>query len=144
MRLELTKKTDLALQALGCLAEDEVRRAGAALAEEIGATRQFLPQVMAPLVQAGWVDSIPGPHGGYQLLEGLDVISVLDLIEAIEGQTDRGRCVLTGEKCPRGEVCALHSAWTRARAALLDELSATSVAAALAEAREVSRLLAEN
>ncbi len=144
MRLELTKKTDLALQALGHLAADEARRSGAELAEEIGATRQFLPQVMAPLVQAGWVDSIPGPGGGYHLLQPLEEISVLDIIEGIEGKTDRGRCVLTGEKCPRDEVCVLHSAWTRARAALLDELAATSVASALAEADEVSRLLAES
>ncbi len=144
MRLELTKKTDLALRALGHLAEDGARRSGAALAEEIGATRQFLPQVMAPLVQAGWVDSIPGPGGGYHLMQSLEEMSVLDIIEAIEGETDHGRCVLTGVKCPPEHVCVLHSAWKRARAALLDELAATSVAAALEEADEVSRLIAEH
>jgi Rrf2 family iron-sulfur cluster assembly transcriptional regulator len=143
MRLELTKKTDLALRALGHLAEDGVRRSGSVLAEEIGATRQFLPQVMAPLVQAGWVGSIPGPGGGYQLEASLDEISVLQIIEAIEGETDHGRCVLTGVKCPAEHVCLLHSAWMRARAALLAELAATSVAAAVAEADEISRSIAE-
>jgi Rrf2 family protein len=144
MRLELTKKTDLALRALGDLAEDGSRHPGLAIAEAIGATRQFLPQVMAPLVQAGWVDSIPGPGGGYHLELPLEEISLLQLIEAVEGETDRGRCVLTGDKCPSEHVCVLHSAWTRARAALLGELAATSVAAALAEAEELSRSIAEH
>lgn len=129
MRLEITKKTDLALRALGVL-DGEGRLKGSALADRIGTTSTYIAQVMTPLVQAGWVDSEPGPTGGYRLTSQLGDISFLELIEAVEGPTDSGRCVLRTGPCPGEDVCAVHEAWMRARTALLDELDRTSLAVA--------------
>jgi Rrf2 family protein len=131
MRLEITRKTDLAMRAVQAL-RDGVQQKGADLAEVIGTTPQFIAQVMKALVDQGWVTSEPGPTGGYTLRTDPDEISLLGLIEAIEGPTVDGRCVLRGIPCPPLEPCALHDAWTRARNALLDELQKTS----LSELRE--------
>ena len=60
----------------------------------------------------------------------LDALSVLDVIEAIEGPTDSGRCVLADRPCNEAGTCALHVPWLRARSELLRELDATSVAEA--------------
>lgn len=126
MRLEISRKSDLAVRAL-CRLAGNGRVKGSDLATSVGATKAFMPHVMTPLVQAGWVSSDPGPHGGYELAADLRDISMLALIEAIEGPTVDGRCVLRGGPCPAIEDCALHEAWVPARDALLDRLAATSV-----------------
>lgn len=85
-------------------------------------------QVMVPLVRQGWVDSAPGPTGGYRLTVDPADVSVLDVIEAVEGPTDSGRCVVAGGPCGPDRYCALHEAWTRARTLLADRLAGSSVA----------------
>jgi Rrf2 family protein len=130
MRLDLNKRTDLALRAMEELCVEERRVAGAVLADALETTRQYLPQIMNPLVKAKWVESTPGPHGGYQLLTELEDISVLQLIEVMEGPTSNGTCVLTHEVCTGQEPCALHGAWKHARRALERELGQLSLAEA--------------
>ncbi|MDX2344320.1 MAG: Rrf2 family transcriptional regulator [Acidimicrobiia bacterium] len=130
MRLDLNKRTDLALRAMEELCVKESRVAGPVLAEALGTTRQYLPQILNPLVKARWVRSTPGPHGGYELLIPLEEISVLQLIEAMEGPTFDNTCVLNGNICPQNELCALHGAWQQARDALTTELGHMSLAEA--------------
>lgn len=130
MRLEVTRKSDLAVRALRVLNQLEpgARLKAPALAELVGSTPGFMPQVMNPLVRAGWVASEPGPTGGYALaIGGLSEVSVLDVIEAIEGPTDTGRCVLVDRPCTDTGQCALHHAWQRARDDLLHELDSSPV-----------------
>lgn len=127
----LSRRTDLALRAMEVLSISEERTSGAALAEEIGTTVQFLPQVLAPLIRAGWVDSERGPRGGYLAAVGMDSISLLELVETTEGEIDNGRCVLRDGPCPGTESCPVHVAWMSAREVLIDELGALSVAQAL-------------
>jgi Rrf2 family protein len=128
MRLEVTRKSDLAVRALLVLAESAQRVKGPTLAEAVGSTPGFLSQVLNPLVRQGWVRSEPGPTGGYSLAVELAGVSVLAVIEAIEGPTDSGRCVLADRPCNEQGTCALHVPWLRARAQLLRELDSTSIA----------------
>ncbi|MEZ5246025.1 MAG: Rrf2 family transcriptional regulator [Acidimicrobiales bacterium] len=130
MRLEVTRKSDLAVRALRVLAEASARMKGPALADAVGSTSGFVSQVLNPLVRNGWVQSDPGPSGGYALAADLGSLSVLAVIEAIEGPTDSGRCVLADRACNEAGTCALHVPWLRARAQLLGELDSTSVAEA--------------
>jgi Rrf2 family protein len=127
MRLELNRKTDLALRALLTLSRAGRSLKRIELAERVGTTDGFISQVMNPLVRRGWVASERGPSGGYRMNADASSITVLDLIEAVEGPTDDGRCVLRGTPCPAREQCALHDAWTRARGALLAQLTGTTV-----------------
>ena len=128
MRLEITRKSDLAVRALRVLDRTSERMKGPALAEAVGSTSGFVSQVMNPLVRSGWVRSDPGPSGGYSLAVGLHTVSVLAVIEAIEGPTDSGRCVLADRPCNESGTCALHVPWLRARAQLRRELEGISVA----------------
>ena len=130
MRLEITRKSDLAVRALRALADGPGRLKGPALAEAVGSTSGFVSQVVNPLVRQGWVRSDPGPGGGYRLVVDLGSVSVLAVIEAVEGPTDAGRCVLADRPCNDSGPCALHVAWSRAQAHLMRELDATSVAEA--------------
>jgi len=101
---------------------------GPELAAAVGSSSGFVSQVLTPLVRSGWVRSDPGPTGGYSLTTDLASVSVLAVIEAIEGPTDSGQCVLADRLCEEEGSCALHVAWSRARSQLLTELETTMVA----------------
>jgi Rrf2 family protein len=127
MRLEITRKADLAVRAMALLAEGRQLKA-ADLAAELEASAAFVPQVVGPLVKAGWVRSDPGPSGGYRLTVAPEQVNVLDVVEAVDGPTDTGRCVVAEAACGRESVCALHGAWTLARDELMRSLRSISVA----------------
>ncbi|MDJ0924943.1 MAG: Rrf2 family transcriptional regulator [Acidimicrobiia bacterium] len=128
MKLELSRKTGLALQALLQLAAaDSETMSGRELADLLETTPHFLPQVMRPLVISERVASSPGPNGGYRLTARLSDMTVLEVIEAIEGPFDLGKCISTGEPCPAKESCALHIPWTRAKDAVLAELGSVTL-----------------
>lgn len=129
MRLLITRKSDLAIRALRTLASGPDVVPGDELAASVGTTRGFLVQAMGPLVRARWVQSTPGPQGGYRLRTPSDVVSVLDVIEAIEGPLEATTCVLEPDRdCAIvhpgvGRQCALHEPWLAARSALRAELA---------------------
>ena len=135
MRLEVSRRADLAGRALQVLAAADGRVKATALAEALGTTSGFVAQVMAPLVQQRWVRSEPGPTGGYAARAGVHEVSVLAVIEAVDGATDRGRCVVEAKECDGSRPCALHQAWSAARSGLMDSLAATPVTSAFAADR---------
>lgn len=131
MRLEVSRKADLATRTLIELAHTGRRSKASELAAAVGTTPGFLSQVIAPLASRGWVRSDPGPTGGYSATVGLDDVSVLDVIEAVEGPSDSGRCVLEDRPCGAERQCALHVPWTRALTSLLKELADTPLSSIL-------------
>lgn len=116
------------MKTLVALSRAEGRLKASALAEATGATPGFMPQVVSPLVRQGWVASDPGPTGGYSLRVDPATISVLDVIEAIEGVTDTTTCVLADRPCDDEGPCSFHVPWTAARTHLLDGLASVTVA----------------
>lgn len=136
MRLEITHRAELAVRAMQLLGERATRWKSADLATALDTTPGFVPQVMGPLVRAGWVRSVPGPTGGYEATGAADGISVLDVVEAIDGPTDDGRCVVADRPCASTRPCILHVAWGRARqqlrASLGDQAVTTTAAATTA------------
>ncbi len=83
---------------------------------------------MGPLVRARWVRSVPGPTGGYEALVALGGLTVLEVIEQIDGPTDTGRCVVAERQCDADQPCALHVAWARARGELRASLAGLTLA----------------
>ena len=130
MRLELTKRGDYAVRAMLALACGGGERMLSAprIAGEMDVPPRFLPQVMGDLVRAGLVTSEPGRAGGYRLARPADAISLLAIIEAIEGDSRRQTCVLRGGRCSEGGVCAVHGAFFAAQDALISALEGVTLA----------------
>lgn len=122
MNFGFQRKTDLALRAVRRLGAPGTKLSGGALASSIGTTTSFLPQVLAPLIDRRWVTSERGPGGGYALTEVSLEVSLLDLLEATQGPTINGRCVLRDQPCPGNETCDVHAVWTSARNVLVEGL----------------------
>ena len=125
MRLELTRRGDYAIRtvlALARAADDELQSVRRIAAEQTIPER-FLPQVMRDLVRAGLVAGTLGRNGGYRLARPAADVSLLDIVEAVEGDTRRRTCVLRGGPCARSGVCDVHDAFAAAQEALLGELA---------------------
>lgn len=127
MQLSIQRRTELALRALRFLAEDGGTVPGRRLADVLATTTTYLPQIMAPLVSSGWVDSDRGPNGGYRVNPAAVNLNMLDLIEAFEGSAREARCVLRGGPCPGDETCGMHDAWQFVQSRLNDALGGIPV-----------------
>lgn len=129
MRLEITRKSDLALRALRVLATGPNVWKASALARAIGTTPGFLTQALGPLVRHGWVLSSVGPTGGYRYAGSMSRPSMLEVIEAIEGPALDANCVLPDSaQCTvaaSGAPCVLHEGWLEASAAVQAMLAGT-------------------
>jgi Rrf2 family transcriptional regulator, iron-sulfur cluster assembly transcription factor len=136
MRLELTRRGDYAVRLAIALARDADRqRTGAELATATSVPPAFLPQVIGDLVRAGLVANRRGRHGGYRLALPPEEISLLTVVEAVEGDGRRTTCVLRGGPCRRYDACDVHEAFFRAQEALFGTLASVSLEAVV---RDVS------
>ncbi len=130
MRLELTRRGDYAVRAMLVLSRRpvgglvSVRR----IAEEMDIPARFLPQVMGDLVRAGLVEATTGRNGGYRLARPAAEISLLDVVEAVEGDSRRRTCVLRGGPCGLDGYCDVHDVFFAAQDVMLRALDTASLA----------------
>lgn len=127
MRLELTRRADYGIRAMIAIARGTSGEplSTPRIAESMAIPVRFLPQVMADLARAGLVDSIGGRRGGYRLSRSTSRISLLQIIEALEGDARRRQCVLGSAPCGRDGYCDVHPVFAAAQDALLDRFNAT-------------------
>jgi Rrf2 family protein len=130
MRLELTRRGDYGIRAMLALARTpEGRRASvSSIAADHRIPVRFLPSAMADLVAAGLVEGTTGRTGGYRLAVPASTITLLDVIEALEGDPRRTTCVLRGSPCLVSGACDVHAVFAAAQEALLEGLAATTLA----------------
>jgi len=142
MRLQLTKRTDYAIRACLHLAmEDRCPISGRRIAEQMSIPNRFLPQVMADLGRAGIVGAVSGKNGGYCLRRDPATLSLLDLIEAVEGSGLRHECAVRDAPCDGDPACALHPVWAEAQTAFVDVLAGASIGELAARQRAADELV---
>jgi Rrf2 family transcriptional regulator, iron-sulfur cluster assembly transcription factor len=126
MRLELTRRADYGIRAMIAIARStpDTPLSTPRIAESMTIPVRFLPQVMADLSRVGLVDSTGGRRGGYRLGRPADAISVLEIIEALEGDARRRQCVLRSAPCGRDGHCDVHAVFADAQDALLSRFQA--------------------
>jgi Rrf2 family protein len=85
--MRLTRSCCYAVHALAHLAAaaPDRRVASHHLAPAQGVSENFLRKVLTKLVAAQVLRSVPGPNGGYRLARPADRISLLEIVEAVEG-----------------------------------------------------------
>jgi Rrf2 family protein len=129
--LELTHRGAYAIRAVLTLAREDGDGVVPArtIAQQMDIPVRFLPQVLGDLSRAGIVEARLGRAGGYRLSRPSSRISILEVIEATEGDTRRQTCVLTGERCGQSTLpCDVHAVFSDAQVAMLARLAATTVA----------------
>lgn len=81
------------------------------IAERQGISAKYLWQIVNLLKTAGFVRGTRGPKGGYVLLRNPTDISLLDVIQILEGPVSLVECVDDPDFCVRVENCVAHSVW---------------------------------
>lgn len=82
------------------------------IAEAAGVPRQSLAKILHGLRNKGLVISTKGPGGGYRLARSGELMTVIEVIEAIDGPIDLAKsCILGLDDCSDGTCCALHDYW---------------------------------
>jgi Rrf2 family protein len=129
VRVELTKRADYAIRTVLALARTpgDERRSVRWLAIDQRVPVRFLPRVMGDLVRAGLVEATVGRAGGYRLSKAAADIPLLEVIEAVEGDSQRRVCVLRGGPCAVDGVCDVHAVFASAQADVVRRLGAATV-----------------
>jgi Rrf2 family protein len=117
---------------------------GKALAEFHGVSESYLLKHLKALTAANLLESVPGPRGGYRLARAAEHITLLDVVQAIDGDEPAFRCTEIRQRGPGAldgrayrRPCTINAAMLRAENAWRAELSRTSLA-------DINRGVAEN
>jgi len=135
--MKFTRKTDYALRALQNLTRRfyEAEASGVparpvsvqVIAEEAGLSLAFLGGIMASLSRDGVVKAVPGPRGGVTLARLPEAISVLDIVESVEGAINLMDCIAHPENCKDAGGCNIMSVLHNAQDALMASLRSTNL-----------------
>jgi Rrf2 family iron-sulfur cluster assembly transcriptional regulator len=127
MRLDLTMRADYAIRAMLALTKAGGMLSSRKIADEMKIPPRFLPQIMGDLTRAGLVEAHPGRSGGYVLSKNPATVTLLEVIEAIEGDPHRQICVMRGTPCGQNGQCGVHDIFFAAETALLERLSGATL-----------------
>ena len=107
----------------------------ARLAEYHGVPSAYLAKHLQALARAGVLETVKGPRGGYRLARPATDITVLDVVEAIDGVEPAFRCTEIRRRGPSAMPareyrfpCGIHRVFTQADDAWRAELAATNIA----------------
>ena len=124
-----SRTTGYAIQALSCLNDPACTcRAIADIAGCSSVPRQYLAKIGGALARAGIITAKRGVGGGISLTRPATAISLLQIVEAIEGSGWLGGCLLGIDPCACKRVCPTDVFWQRVRREITAELTGTSLA----------------
>lgn len=106
-----------------------------ALAEYHGLSETYLSKHLQALTAGRIIESVPGPKGGYRLTRSPEEITLLAVVEAIDGREQLFRCTEIRQQGPLARPdhpprlpCGVHIAMSRAEKAWRDALRSQTIA----------------
>ena len=122
--MQITRQADYALRAMLYLAglESTQRAATSHIAEAQRIPPSFLAKIISQLSIAGLIHTSRGARGGVSLARSPEDISILEVVEAIDGPLTLNECTVAEGICSFGEDCVLRPIWCEAQADLVDRL----------------------
>lgn len=97
------------------------------LAEAADTTTDFMHKIMRSLRDAGIVTAKRGPSGGFAFEREPNEVTVLEVVNAVQGRFEVNRCVIGLGVCPRSGTCPLRPTWVRIQEELEAGLGAQTV-----------------
>jgi Rrf2 family protein len=126
--MQITRQADYALRAVIFLSRlnGDQKASTSVIAEDQKIPPSFLAKIVSQLSIAGLIQTSRGARGGVSLAKSPEDISVLDVIEAIDGPVLLNECAKNPENCPFGDSCPLQSIWSETREELVNRLSSAT------------------
>lgn len=125
--MQITRQADYAIRAVLYLAQlgPNQRAATSTVAQEKRIPPSFLAKIISQLSIAGLLHTSRGARGGVSLARDPKDISLLDVVEAIDGPILLNECVSDAGTCTFEDDCPLHPIWKDAQAQLVERLRNT-------------------
>jgi Rrf2 family transcriptional regulator, iron-sulfur cluster assembly transcription factor len=120
-RFAVTAMMDLALRG------DDGPVALAGISERQKISLSYLEQLFGKLRRYKLVDSVRGPGGGYCIARPLELVTVADIIRAVDEPLDATQCG-GRENCLDEHRCMTHDLWSTLNARMYDYLSSVTLA----------------
>ena len=128
----LSKKIEYAILALQFLSLEMDRKVPAKeIAEKLNISFEFLAKTLQQLIKTGFVVSHQGAHGGYVLARKPEMISVSDVILALNGKKGIVECVGDHEdveNCVRADYCSIRHPMVMLQEKIDSILESTTIA----------------
>ena len=88
-----------------------------------GVPKQYLEQLLGNLRRAGLIHSVRGAQGGYQIARPPGEITILDVIDAMEGPLELSECMTDEGHCDRSCQCPVRRVWQKLTDSINRELA---------------------
>jgi len=98
--------------------------------------KQYLTKIFSSLTRAGLIRPVRGKHGGYMLARDPKQVSLLEVVEAVQGPLWINLCTHEPPQCDQ-EDCPLRSVWCELQQHIREKLSSVTLADAAAPVAEV-------
>lgn len=119
--------TGYALQALAALPEDGSFYLARTMARHLGLPGPYLAKILQSLVQAGILESIRGPRGGFRMARPASQVTVGDVVDALEGCSALQGCVMGFPNCGPDHPCPMHEAWSQVKAQMVSSMTQATI-----------------
>ena len=125
--MQITKQADYAVRAVAYLAglQPGILASTGQISEKQHIPPTFLAKIVSQLSVSGLLRTSRGARGGVTLAKPADEISLLEVVEAIDGPIALNECTSDLSNCPMGEDCNIREVWCAARADLVKRLAQT-------------------
>jgi Rrf2 family transcriptional regulator, iron-sulfur cluster assembly transcription factor len=126
--MQVTREGDYGIRSVLYLARQPFKKVSFVneISEEYKIPRSFLAKILQKLVKAKIVRSYRGVRGGFSLAKEAGDITVLDVLETIEGKMALNVCLTDKKKCSFLKRCPTHGLWKNAQSKLSDLLKNTT------------------
>ena len=128
--MQITRQADYAIQAVWYISKLGINQRAATrqIAQDQHIPASFLAKIISQLSIAGLLQTSRGARGGVMLARNADEISLLEVVEAIDGPIMLNECVHDEDACNFGPVCPLRTVWCNAQDDLVARLKSTNFA----------------
>lgn len=128
--MQITRQADYAIRAVLYISKlgENQRAATSQIAQEQRIPPSFLAKIISQLSIAGLLQTSRGARGGVMLAKTPEEITLLDVVEAIDGPIALNECVGDQDACSFGDECPLRPIWCDAQDDLVKRLKATNFA----------------
>lgn len=126
--MQITRQADYAVRAVLYLATlgESGRAPTGQIARKQRVPPSFLAKIVSQLSVAGVLHTSRGARGGVSLARPPQDISLLEVIEVIDGPISLNECVIDPNVCPYRDDCPVHQIWCDAQAFLVKQLATTT------------------
>lgn len=143
--MRITQEADYALRIVSLLAASDTVCGATEIAEQSGVPVRFAHKILRKLMQGGVLRSYPGAKGGYRLLREPESLSMLEIIELIDGKLSISKCADDEYICSKNgtmkQQCVYHHIFQQISDDIAGKLRRLTIAEVIDQNNQLSEIL---